>query len=408
MKHEVIIVGAGPGGVTCAWALAQRGIRVLLLEKSRFPRDKICGDALSGKVVSVLRQLDPQALDTLQEFSPKLDSWGIRFIAPNRKVLDVPFKLNIDPTQEAAPGYISKRLDFDHYLLKQLEAFPEITIVEDAGVESIEVGPEGVIVKDQHHTYRSQLVVGADGAQSVVAKQLANFRMEPQHFSAGIRAYYQGVTGFHSHNFVELHFLKDLLPGYFWVFPLPNGWANVGLGMLSKDISRHKVNLKKKLLEIVANDPDVSPRFKHAQPVDAIRGFGLPLGSRKRPISGERFLLVGDAASLIDPFSGEGIGNAMLSGKAAAAYIQASLKAQDYSATYLKAYDREVYKGLWSELRLSRTMQRLVKAPWLFNMIVQKANKNESLRTMLTMMFEDLEIRKELSNPRFYLNLLRG
>ena len=124
-----------------------------------------------------------------------------------------------------------------------------------------------------------------------------------------IRHYLADECDFQEENFIELHYVKDLLPGYFWIFPLADGWANVGLGMLTKDLSRLKVNLKSKLEEIVREHPTISPRFAQAEKVGKTLGFGLPLGSKQRPISGERMMLVGDAASLIDPFTGEGIGN---------------------------------------------------------------------------------------------------
>jgi geranylgeranyl reductase family protein len=404
----VIIAGAGPGGAACALSLAGSGLRVALLDKARFPRDKICGDALSGKVVSVLKYTSPAALEALRSLPPKLGSWGIRFVAPDGEVLDIPFKSEVDPSSTEAPGYISKRLDFDDFLVRQAAAVPEVDWIQDFEVEEVSVLPDKVRVRQGGRQLEAAVVVGADGAHSVVAKQLSEIRVEKNHYSAGLRAYYQGVTGFHVHNFVELHYIKSLLPGYFWVFPLPNGMANVGLGMLSRDVSAGKVNLRERLLEIVADHPQIAPRFSQAQLIGKIQGFGLPLGSKKRHISGNRFLLVGDAASLIDPFSGEGIGNAMVSGRVAAQQIRAGFEADDFSAESLLAYDREVYRKLWSELRLSHTMQKLVNYPWLFNFVVRKANRNASIRTMMTMMFENLDIRKELSRPSFYWKLVRG
>ena len=114
----------------------------------------------------------------------------------------------------------------------------------------------------------------ADGAHSIVNKKLGNIKVEKKHYSAGLRAYYQGITGFQEDNFIELHFIKSLLPGYFWIFPLPGGMANVGLGMLSEDISKSRVNLKKEFARIINEDENIAPRFSKATQVDKLRGFG--------------------------------------------------------------------------------------------------------------------------------------
>jgi flavin-dependent dehydrogenase len=187
---------------------------------------------------------------------------------------------------------------------------------------------------------------------------------------------------------------------------LPNGKANVGLGMRSDKISKKKIDLKKLMERIITQDPVISQRFKNATPLSDIKGFGLPLGSKKRPISGEGFMLVGDAASLIDPFTGEGIGNAMMSGLMAGKKAAQALETNNTSIKKMKEYDDEVYGRLWSELRLSKVMQEMVNYPWLFNLVVNKANRNEELRTTISCMFEDLDMRKKLRSPKFYFNLL--
>jgi flavin-dependent dehydrogenase len=149
----------------------------------------------------------------------------------------------------------------------------------------------------------------------------------------------------------------------------------------------------------------MAPRFVNAKQTDPLKGFGLPIGSRKRNISGHRFLLVGDAASLIDPFTGEGIGNAIRSGRIAADHIKKCFAANDFSASFNKRYDDEIYNKMWRELKLSRTLQQLLKYPGLFNFVVRKANRNTSLKTMLSHMLSNVDIKQELVNPSFYFKL---
>ena len=180
-------------------------------------------------------------------------------------------------------------------------------------------------------------------------------------------------------NYIELHFLKEFLPGYLWIFPLPNGEANVGVGMRSDVISKKKINLKKEMMNIIKPYPALKERFIDAELVDDIKGFGLPLGSKKRKISGDNYILIGDAASLIDPFTGEGIGNAMICGMKAAETIINDSSKNRFSSNALISYDEKVYNRLWKELLLSYRMQQLVRFPWLFNFIVKKANNNKTV-----------------------------
>jgi flavin-dependent dehydrogenase len=252
----------------------------------------------------------------------------------------------------------------------------------------------------------ANLVVAADGAQSRFAKIVGGIHMEEHHFSAGLRAYYKGVKGLNPDGFIELHFLKEFLPGYFWIFPLANGCANVGVGVPSSVVREKHLNLKLEMLKLIQTNPTIMERFENAELVDDIKGYGLPLGSKKRPISGDGFLLLGDAASLIYPFTGEGLGNAMISALKASEVIAANYSSADYAAKSLAKYDEIVYNRLWPELNLSSKMLQLVKYPWLFNLVINKASRSKTLQETISCMFEDIDMRSKLKDPRFYLKIL--
>ena len=408
--EDIIIIGAGPAGCATSLFLSKAGIPHTIIEKASFPRDKVCGDALSGKVVYVLKQLNPEYLDRLsQKPEAFLPSWGVKFVAPNGKSIDIPFKSDISK-ETHAPGFISKRINFDAEVFSWLDPkFADIRL--ETSLDSIEKTAEGLVLnfenkQGNYQIKHPKLVIGAEGDRSIVAKNLSDISKENDHYCAGIRAYYTGVEGLHQQNFIELHFLEEMLPGYFWIFPLPNGDANIGAGMLSSSVSKKKVNLKADMLRAIENNPNIKDRFKNAKLQGKIQGWGLPLGSKKRVISGDNFLLTGDAASLIDPFTGEGIGNAMYSGMLAARHIENCIKENRFDASFNQAYDQAFYDRQWDELKLSHTMQKLVKYPWLFNFVVNKAHKNKALRETISCMFEDLDLRAKLRNPLFYIKLL--
>ncbi|UOQ67423.1 geranylgeranyl reductase family protein [Hymenobacter volaticus] len=411
LETEICILGAGPGGATAALHLANAGRPCLLLDRATFPRDKVCGDALSGKVLSELRRIDAVLPARLEAAPVQLPSWGIDFYAPNGRKLAVPFKPNYNATTDHAAGHISKRIDFDNFLIWEVRRRPEIEFREGVDISQHEQQPDGRwLLKDTSGTpvALTRLLLVANGAQSSFARQIGGHALEPAHHCAGLRAYYRGVRNLHPDNFIELHFIKDFLPGYLWVFPLPNGEANVGVGMLTEAVSKKKVNLREKLTDMLATHPALKDRFANAERLGPVRGFGLPLGSKRRKLSGPNFLLLGDAASLIDPFSGEGISHAMVSGRHAADWAGRALATKDFSTPFLTGYDKAVYNRLGQELRLSRVMQRLLNYPWLFNFIANRAANNPTIAETLSMMFLDLDMRERLRKPSFYLKLLVG
>lgn len=409
MAQDVVIIGGGPGGVATALTLAKANVPSTLLEKAAFPRDKICGDAISGKVVATLNRIDPSIMADFEGQPVQVGSWGVSFVAPNRKALRVPFKKDYDADHETPPGFISKRIDFDDFLWQKAQAHPLIDTHQAFEVTHLHrQGEHWVIQGKDRPDLSARLVVIANGAQSTFSRSVGDLEKDNRHYCAGIRTYWSGVEGLEADNFIELHFVKDFLPGYLWIFPLPNGQANVGVGMRSDYISKKKVNLKQELMRILHEDVAFKGRFAKATLEDPPKGFGLPLGSRQRAISGDGFMLIGDAASLIDPFTGEGIGNAIISGKVAAEVAIEALQNQSFTQTALAGYDKEVYRKLGRELQLSYRLQQLVNYPWLFNLVVNKANRNATLQETISCMFEDLDMRHRLKQPGFYWKLLFG
>lgn len=410
IETPVIIIGAGPAGAGVSIYLTKAGIPHVILEKESFPRDKICGDACSGKTAFVLRKANPEWLSEIfQQAEQFLPSHGIIFVAPNGKALNIPYKTQ-RVAGEHAPGFTTPRLIFDNFLFEKLSS-PYSTIYQNAFVKSIMRHANGVKVvfthNDKMYSLSAPLLVGADGDKSQVRKNFLKDHASSKAYAVGLRAYYTGVTGLNEENFIELHFLPELLPGYFWIFPLPDGSVNVGVGILSERIRQKKINLREQMLNAIKNNPNISHRFANARLVDKIQGWGLPMGTEVLPVSGDNFMLVGDAASLIDPFSGEGIGNALYSGMLAADAIGKSLVAGKYDAASLKElYDDHLHRRIGDELKLSASLQRLCRYPWLFNLVVNKAHKSPSLSKTISSMFTDLDLREQLRKPSFYAKIL--
>ncbi|HZI23539.1 MAG TPA: geranylgeranyl reductase family protein, partial [Chryseolinea sp.] len=333
-EFDVLIVGAGPAGSATAIALGNSNLSVGLLDKARFPRDKICGDALSLDVVNQLKFLSPSLSEAFKQFDQKVFSFGVQIFSPDNHHIDLPFVYN----NEKQCGYVCTRFGFDNMLAAHVKTYPNVQLLEEHHVTRITHAGQHIEIETTQGIFSSKIIVGSDGAHSVVSRKFQNSKPDKDHYSAGLRMYYEGITGFHNESFIELHFFREILPGYLWIFPLPDNKANVGIGMLSSTLSKKKINLKDTLARLIGSHPALMERFRHARPLETVKGYGLPLGSKKRVLSGNRFLLTGDAASLIDPFSGEGIANAIRSGRIAAAHIFKCFESNDFSESFNEQY----------------------------------------------------------------------
>lgn len=404
VNFDVIVVGGGPAGSAAALFAARAGLKTLLLEKAVFPRDKTCGDALSGKSVFILRKLG--LLNEL-ELLPQVSAKGVVFSSPKGDMISIKFR---GAQQNNVSGYVCKRIDFDYFLFNKsksevascLEGFKTIELIRNGkkvvGIKGIPAG------EDKPQEFRAKVVIGADGYKSFVSRQLGLYNYNSRHTMVAIRGYYEGVT--EVKDFIEIHYVKVALPGYFWIFPLPNGQTNVGLGMRHIDIKRKKIDLYRKLDEIIESDL-FRHRFVEARRLSKIKGWNLPVGSIFRPNHSDGVLLIGDAAGLIDPFTGEGMGNALTSANLAIEVVKKAIEKNDFSKAILSEYDRLLKDELSSELKLSTRLHRIMrKYPFLINFTIRKAGRNKDVEKWLSSMVADETPKNNLTKPLTYLKLL--
>ncbi len=359
IKTEVCIIGAGPSGATTSLFLSKMGIPHLILDAASFPRDKVCGDGLDLKVVRVLRHLDPSIVENeLIESQIFMPCWGTRFFTQNGRATDFVYK-----PQPGAPlphplFWTAKRLHFDDFLVKKLDTrFADFR--QGAKVTQIEKdGKKWRVWASGHREFeiQTQLLIGADGDHSVLLRHLGERKIDRRHYAGTLRQYWRDVAELHPRNLIEVYFPPGLPMSYFYIFPLPGGEANVGYGMVSEVASKGGHNLRDIIKKLIREDPVMSPRFQNATPLESPVGWGIPLASRRRQAFGDGYLLVGDAASLVCPTSGEGIGTGMISGYVAAHFVQKALINKCFDAEQFKNYDREIYRRLNDEIRLYNLM----------------------------------------------------
>ena len=361
--YDVIILGAGPAGSCCALALKDSGLKVALIDKSQFPRNKTCGDAIPGPSLKTLKQLLGETLATkeLTSFELKQQITSSHLFSTKGSRIEINWKTE---------AYNSSRFAFDNFLLNLVKKHTKTSIYEGVGIKEIEKSEHKIYLKGKtiDTSFNCKFLVGCDGANSIVAKTFTK-KPKPQLVAGiAIRQYYENIKTSPKTN--EFYALEGF-QGYFWIFPLKGNLYNVGLGLIGENLdSKAKKELKKVLQDTIENNSLISGKFKNAKPTSKIEGFKLPAGGKKRSISGERFILTGDAANLIDPLQGHGIDKAMKSGMIAAVQIEKCFQQNDFSSNFISEYDTIVSKIIAKELKRNlRLMNILKKFPWLLSLL---------------------------------------
>tara|TARA_B100000035_G_scaffold311107_1_gene320081 strand:+ start:647 stop:2014 length:1368 start_codon:yes stop_codon:yes gene_type:complete len=429
---DAIVVGGGPGGSSAAGYLAMAGKSVLLLEKGVWPRDKICGDAVGGKSLSHVKALGVK--ETLER-SPHFRVTGIKFSSPKGNTVRV--ALPEEDVQRLEAGYALPRIQFDHLLFDRCQQLVRENggmVVQDCAVKDVlfddggdgddpglgtgnQRHAKGVVVtiggrKGEQRTYFSREIVGAAGyqcpvAKAVVKESFSEEMVDNTHYCGGYREYWRNVEGCSGGvGDIEIHFVDSIVPGYFWIFPVSEDVVNVGVGMVINLLKKEKKKLKALQKDVIENHPLFKQRFANSEMIEGSgKGWQLPFGSprkkeknqpRRASMNGIR--LVGDSASLVDPFSGEGVGNALVTGELAANHILAGKSP--------KQYQEEMWAMLGPELTNSYRMQKLSRKKWLLNWFVGKASKKPVIQEMMTEMIASKEAQENLHSPWFMFKTL--
>ncbi|MDM4722081.1 geranylgeranyl reductase family protein [Micromonospora sp. WMMA1363] len=397
---EVIVVGAGPGGSATAYHLARHGVRVLLLEKTEFPREKVCGDGLTPRAV---RQLIRMGVDTSTE-AGWLHNRGLRVIGGG-------VRLELDwPDLASFPNYglVRTRLDFDDLLARRAVAAgaklcTNVNVTGPVldgdgrvvGVEA-ETGPE-----KEPATFRAPLVVAADGVSGRLPLALGLAKREDRPIGVAVRRYYR-CPAKHDDDYLESWLeLRSkgsdaLLPGYGWIFGLGDGRVNVGLGVLNSSAAFGKTNYRRLLTDWLANTPEEWGMTDETNAEGPILGAALPMGFNRVPHYTRGVMLVGDSGGMVNPFNGEGIAYAMESGELAAEIaVQALARpAGAERERALRAYPTELKARFGGYYRLGGVFVKLIGRPE-----VMRAATRYGLPHPMLMRFV-LKLLANLTDPR--------
>lgn len=378
MEREVVVVGAGPSGSVAATALVQQGHDVLLLDQQTFPRDKVCGDSIPAGAIELLYALG------MEERIREADFYSVdRFLlcSPRGYVVEADLTYG---RRFGASSYVVPRLHFDvliqQYAVESGAEFrqAQVTepIVEDGRVVGVRARSNGAI-----EDIRAKVVIGADGITSVIARRLRPDRLEDRHRAVALRLYIDDIDE-RPHQ-LEYYLYRRILPGYAWIFPIGEGRANLGLGM-RLDKFRETDRSLEEMLAIFLDMPPINKRFRNGGRLHNISVGQLNLGSQDIQRAFDGALLVGDAAGLINPLTGGGIHNGLVSAVLAADIIHEALAEEDVSLTRLWKFDQLCRDSLRSDMRRAYFAQRsLLRFPALVDMLVRWGGLNSGLGHIL-------------------------
>jgi geranylgeranyl reductase family protein len=319
---DVLVVGSGPGGSAAAYHLARHGVDVLVVDKARFPREKVCGDGLTPRGVKAVMDIG---------VDPTEAGWvpveGLRVYGPT-VTLNLPW-----PKLDRFPdfGVVRTRHDFDHILAQRAVkagaalwegAEAETPLVKDGWVVGARVKRDD----EGPQTVRARYVIAADGASSRFAGKAGVRRDVDRPLGVAARRYYRSPReqGTYLESWFDLWENEVILPGYGWIFPIGDGVLNVGAGLLNTTSYFKDIPPRRMLDAFVRSLPEEWGIVEDSAVAPVLSG-PLPMGMNRRPLAMPGLLLVGDAGGIINPFTGEGIAYAMESAEIAAGLVHDAL-----------------------------------------------------------------------------------
>ena len=412
---DVIVVGAGPSGSTVAYYLAQAGLNVLLIEKSRFPRDKVCGDGLTPRAV---KSLVAMGVDVSEE-AGWLRNKGLRVIAGG-------MRLELDwPELSSWPGYglVRTRASLDEQLARRaqsagakllegttvtgpvLDDYGRIVGVETTA-ETEETSKTSKIrsrsdnserLSGSSRAYRARVVVAADGNSSRLSVAMGLRKRDDRPMGVAVRTYYTSPR--HKDDYLESWLdLWDgdrLLPGYGWIFGMGDGTSNVGLGMLNTSDAFGHTDYRELLKRWLKSMPE-EWGYVEENRTEPVRGAALPMGFNRTPHYYKGLLLAGDAAGMVNPFNGEGIAYAMESGELLARVVAQALArpTRAQSERVLRSYPEELQAAYGRYYTLGRVFVELIGRPKLMRYATSRGMNHPALMRFA------LKLLANLTDPR--------
>ena len=402
LDADVIVVGGGPAGASTAWSLARDGVDVLVLDRARFPRDKVCAEYLSPQASRIFA--DMGVLEEI-EAAGAAQLAGMTMRAPDGTMFHAEFAGVKGFAAYRNRGLALRRTVLDEILLRRARA-AGARVEEGARVTDVlrdstggANGVAAVVTGGETRNFRSRIVVGADGLRSVVGRRLGLVRVRRWPKRVGLVSHYRGIAGMRGMG--EMHVDGE---GYLGLAEVGHGVTNVAIVLPMSRAAKVSGDRDGFLKQWIASRPHLAARFAAAEQVTAVRATG-PFNSVAARAYAPGAALVGDAADFFDPFTGEGVYAALRGGEILAPFVAEALQRSDDGVEALRAYDAARLKEFGGKWKLERIVGMAIAFPTLMNHAARALATRKDMADLLVGVAGDFVPAEVVLNPRFLFDL---
>jgi flavin-dependent dehydrogenase len=408
ISTPVCIIGAGPAGISASIALSARQVPHLIVDAATFPRHKPCGDIMPSQVIRELNALDPEIFARLNRENRINPIWHTLTYPPNGKPIHIDY-LPFDGQEGQAGCFSVSRHEFDQILIDRMLESPFVQFQQGCRITGIDQKPEAIVLKtEDKRTIAAGVLIVATGSSNSVLKFLG-IEQPRTDCAIGIRGHFKGLGL--KPSVTELFLDPEIMPGGLYITPLPGGVYNVNLVLSLDKVKKENLNLREVFESFVQKHPILKERFAGAERIGNFEGSMLFLGIHKKPISGHRYMVAGDSAGLIEIMSGNGIPQAILSGKMAAVQAAEAIRTGDFGFEQFGLYETGLFRRIGKNYSAGRFFYPALHKKWIsrsilgfLNYLSGRPKTNDLLRDLLY----EKHPEKQLRNPVFYYKLLLG
>ena len=397
------MVGGGPAGASTAWSLAKAGVDVLVVDRSHFPRDKVCAEYLSPQASRIFA--DMGVLEEI-EAAGAAQLAGMILRAPSGETVNAEFAGVKGFEAFRNRGLALRRTVLDEILLRRarlagarVEEGNRVTDVARDATGRV----NGVIVNGENgeqRQLRSRMVIGADGLRSVIGRRLGLVRTRRWPRRIGLVSHYRGISGMRGMG--EMHVDRD---GYLGLAEVGHGLTNVGLVIPASRAAEISGDREAFFRDWIASRPHLSERFSEAEQVSPVRATG-PFNSVARTAYAPGAALVGDAADFFDPFTGEGVYAALRGGEILAPFVAEALKANGAgNLAALRGYEAARRKEFGGKWKLERIVGMSIAFTPLINHAARALSARKEMADLLVGVAGDFVPAEAVLTPRFLFDL---